>query len=49
MGSVLLDRPIRGWCSCLIGPLTGYDNQDAVSGDPDEEVYLYKACVLEDV
>jgi hypothetical protein len=24
-------------------PLTGYDNQDAVSGKPDEEVYLYHA------
>ncbi len=24
-------------------PLTGYDNDDAVSGQPDEEVYLYSA------
>lgn len=24
-------------------PLTGYDNTDAVSGEPDEEVYLYDA------
>ena len=24
--------------------LTGYDNQDAVSGEPDEEVYLYDAA-----
>lgn len=24
-------------------PLTGYDNRDAVSGKPDEEVYLYNA------
>jgi hypothetical protein len=23
--------------------LTGYDNHDAVSGQPDEEVYLYEA------
>jgi hypothetical protein len=25
-------------------PLTGYDNRDAVSGKPDEEVYLYDAA-----
>jgi DNA-binding beta-propeller fold protein YncE len=25
-------------------PLTGYDNRDAVSGAPDEEVYLYNAA-----
>jgi hypothetical protein len=24
-------------------PLTGYDNRDAISGEPDEEVYLYDA------
>jgi hypothetical protein len=24
-------------------PLTGYDNHDAISGEPDEEVYLYDA------
>ncbi len=24
-------------------PLTGYDNTDAVSGQPDEEVFLYDA------
>ncbi len=26
------------------GPLTGYDNRDAVTGVPDEEVYLYSAA-----
>jgi hypothetical protein len=26
-------------------PLTGYDNRDALSGKPDEEVYLYRAGV----
>ncbi len=29
--------------SCRSESLTGYDNTDAVSGEPDEEVYLYDA------
>lgn len=32
------------WLVCMsLRSLTGYDNHDAVSGTPDEEVYLYDA------
>jgi hypothetical protein len=36
--------PDGGWLAFMSQrPLTGYDNRDAVSGKPDQEVYLYHA------
>jgi DNA-binding beta-propeller fold protein YncE len=46
-GSLLLNMTARvspngQWLAFMSqGSLTGYDNRDAVSGEPDEEVYLY--------
>jgi hypothetical protein len=37
---------VGSWCLCQGRSLTGYDNRDAVSGQPDEEVYLYHAVVV---
>jgi hypothetical protein len=37
--------PDGGWLAFMSQrPLTGYDNRDAVSGQPDQEVFLYEAA-----
>ncbi len=46
--SALTDRvsPNGLWLAFMSArPLTGYDNRDAISGEPDEEVFLYHAAV----